>query len=116
MTKTTKKSRSLFQRVTVFKIYPSNLINSLSNSSMNLLSSNAFRVDGNNETGFGLDIDSGNIVNGKPVNFSANCNNLLFNNTDFTSYGEVFFANCTNVTIINSNFSRDNKKSLLVKN
>jgi len=61
-------------------------------------------------------IDSSNFAEGKPVNYTYNKNNLVFNNVDFTKYGQVTFYLCRNITITNSNFSRDSLSLFGTKN
>ena len=48
-----------------------------------------------------------NLAEGKPVNYTYNADNLVFNGVDFTQYGQVIFSWSRNITITNSNFSDD---------
>jgi len=52
-------------------------------------------------------ITADNLAEGKPINYTYNCNDLIFDGIDFTQYGQVIFGNCNNITIRNSNFSYD---------
>lgn len=81
--------------------------NTLKNNSVNTTKDNAYQVWGGSLQNYNHSIDGGNLAEGKPVNYTFNADNLVWNNTDFTVYGEVIVAYSRNMTIINSNFSWD---------
>ena len=49
-----------------------------------------------------------NLADGKPVNYTKYASNLVFDSVNFTQYGQVIFANSSNLTITNSNFTSNN--------
>ena len=60
------------------------------------------RIRGNLIEAFNHTITTSNLVWDKPLNYTFNSNNQLFDNHDFTAYGQVYFAWGSNLTIINS--------------
>lgn len=52
-------------------------------------------------------IDSSNLAEGKPINFTFDVSNRLYENVDFSEYGQVIFSWGSNLSFINSKFSND---------
>lgn len=61
-------------------------------------------------------VDSSNLAEGKPVNYTFNSDNLYYDGIDFTQYGQVMFCGGNNLTILNSNFSDDSLQIYTGKN
>ena len=61
-------------------------------------------------------ITSANLAWGKPVNYTEEAEDLTYDSIDFTQYGQVIFANSNNITITNSNFSRNGLSFLYTPN
>lgn len=68
---------------------------------------NALRIDGTEYAHYYNSIDTSNLADYKPINYSYNLSNLDLNGIDYTPYGLVFFGFSNNITIRNSNFSTD---------
>jgi parallel beta-helix repeat protein len=81
--------------------------NSLTNNKVNSSQSNSYVLYGTTSLYYNNSIDSSNLAEGKPVNYTYNADNLVFNNVDFTQYGQVIFAYSRGINITNSNFSDD---------
>ncbi|MDD5133171.1 MAG: hypothetical protein PHD81_02400 [Candidatus Nanoarchaeia archaeon] len=50
-------------------------------------------------------IDDTNLVQGKPVNFTFNVSNVVYDGINYSNYGQVIFAACHNITLNYSNFT-----------
>jgi parallel beta-helix repeat protein len=79
----------------------------LSRNYVNTSKTNSYVIYGTGSTSYNHTIDSTNFAEGKPVNYTYNAENLTFEGVDFTQYGQVIFSWCRNITITNSNFSKD---------
>jgi hypothetical protein len=65
-----------------------------------------YRFDGNGGGAFdGIIAGQDNLAWGKPLNYTANQQNIIWSDVDFTSYGEFVIAASTNITITRSNFT-----------
>ncbi|MEK6906467.1 MAG: right-handed parallel beta-helix repeat-containing protein, partial [Nanoarchaeota archaeon] len=81
--------------------------NILNNNKANSSKSNSYVIYGTISSDFNNTIGLDNLAEGKPVNYTYNADNLVFNGVDFTQYGQVIFSWSRNITITNSNFSDD---------
>ncbi|MFA5176250.1 MAG: hypothetical protein WC413_03260 [Candidatus Nanoarchaeia archaeon] len=54
---------------------------------------------------FNHSIDDTNLVQGKPVNFTFNVSNTVYDGINYSNYGQVIFAACHNITLNYSNFT-----------
>ncbi|MFH1500758.1 MAG: LamG-like jellyroll fold domain-containing protein [archaeon] len=81
--------------------------NTIRGNSMNSSEQSGIGMYGQIQNSFNQIITSDNLVEGLPVNYTYNKNNLVFNKIDFTQYGQVIFGWCDNIQITNSNFSSD---------
>ena len=84
-------------------LFLSSTNNNLTNNKATTNQTNSYVLSGSSNNS----IDSSNLAEGLPVNYTCDADNLVFNYTDFTSYGQVIFCNGKNITITNSNFSGD---------
>ena len=91
-----------------FGIYlDQSLKNNLTNNQVNTSNSKSYFIYGTSSSHYNHTIGNDNYAEGKPVNYTYNADNLVFNGVDFTTYGQVIFAYSRNITITNSNFSDD---------
>jgi parallel beta-helix repeat protein len=81
--------------------------NILMNNNVTTTLTNSYMLEGTTSSDYNNSIDVSNIADGKPVNYTYNAENLIFDYVDFTPYGQVIFGWSRNITITNSNFSRD---------
>jgi parallel beta-helix repeat protein len=58
-------------------------------------------------TAYNSNIDTSNLAEGKPVWFNDSLRNYIFQNVNFTNYGQVVCANCQNVTYNNVTIRND---------
>jgi len=93
-----------------------NPTSSITGNRVNTSNSYSFYLYNANKDYYNHTIDSTNIVEGKPLNYTYDAENLVFNNVDFTQYGAVIFAYSRNITIRNSAFSGDSLSFFLVNN
>jgi parallel beta-helix repeat protein len=87
----------------------------LTGNKINTSNSYSIRFFGNESSHFNHSL-SNNLVEGLPVNFTFNADNLVYDNIDFTGYGQVIIAWSSNVTVKNSNFSSDSLSLFHVNN
>ena len=81
--------------------------NNLTHNKVNSSQTSSYFLSGTGIAVYNNSIDSSNLAEGMPVNYTFNAGNLNFNSIDFTQYGQVIFAWSRNITITNSNFSDD---------
>ena len=87
----------------------------LSSSANNILTNNnatseqtiSYMLQGASSSHYNNSIDTSNFAEGKRVNYTYNADNLVYDNVDFTKFGQVLFAWSRNITVTNSNFSGD---------
>ncbi len=85
----------------------SSSLNNLTNNKANSSQSQSYVISGTSSSHFNNTIGNDNLAEGKPVNYTYNVDNLVFDEVDFTQYGQVIFSYSRNITIRNSNFSYD---------
>jgi|GEM_PF-5151239 len=81
--------------------------NNLTNNFANSTGGSSYALEGTSSQHFNHTLGEDNLAEGKPVNYTYNADNLVFDSIDYTPYGEVIFAWSRNLTITNSNFSDD---------
>lgn len=82
--------------------------NSFYNNTVNNYYGQGFYIYSLDHEGYNSNIiDSSNLVDGRPVNYTYNAHDAVFDGIDFTQYGQVIFADSSNLMFRNSNFSRD---------
>ena len=79
----------------------------LINNNVNTSESLSYIIIGTTEAEYSQSIDNTNLAEGKPVNFTYNVDNLIFDGINFTIFGQIIFAYSENITITNSNISND---------
>ena len=82
--------------------------NAINNSKYN------FGVEGAFLSHFKHSIDTSNLVNGKPIYYLVNKNNLVINLTTYQDIGYLALVNCTNVTVKDLNLTNNAQGLLLV--
>jgi parallel beta-helix repeat protein len=88
-------------------------------SSGNIMRNNT--ISGNNynfgisESSFNHDINTSNLVNGKPIYFFKNQSDLVINPHSFSSVGYLALINCTNITVENLTLTNNYNGLLLVE-
>lgn len=81
--------------------------NALYNNSCNATKYVSYVILGVNSSHFNHTIGTDNTAKQKPINYTYNGDNLIFDNMDFTSYGALILGWCRNMTVSNSNFSTE---------
>jgi|GEM_PF-1149083 len=85
----------------------STLNNTLTDNNANSSAANSYVIDGTIIDHFNHSIDSSNTAEGKPVNYSFNYNNLVYDGINLAQYGQIIFAWSNNITVQNSNITDD---------
>ena len=85
----------------------STVYNNLTGNWVNTTQLASYLVLGTSSQHYNHTIGKDNYAEGKPVNYTYNIENKVFNNVDFTDYGQVIFGWSRNITVTNSNFSDD---------
>jgi len=92
----------------------------IASSSNNLLRNNrmennkySFIIDGANLSHFANDIDISNIVNGKPIYYLLNRQDLMINPSTFPNVGYLGLVDSTNITIEDLSLSKNGQGLLL---
>jgi hypothetical protein len=86
-------------------IVSSSSFTNLTHNRLYSTSKDSLVVDGNSIDSYNHSIDSTNLVNDNPVNYTFNSQNMIYDNLDYTDYGQVIFAWSNNITVSRSNFS-----------
>lgn len=90
--------------------------NNLTGNRVNSTKTSSYVIYGTTASHYNHSVTPDNYAEGKPVNFTFNAANLVFNNVNYSDYGEVIFSNCRNITINSSNFSSDSLNFFLSSN
>lgn len=80
----------------------------------NMISGNKYNF-GISGSSFNHDIDTSNLVNGKPIRYLKNRSNLVINPQNFSSVGYLALINCTNITVENLNLTNNYNGVLLAE-
>ncbi|MFC1768825.1 LamG-like jellyroll fold domain-containing protein [Nanoarchaeota archaeon] len=88
----------------------------LYNNHVNTTSTNSYYIEGTAYSHFDNTIDTSNKAEGLPVNYSFNISNQIYDGIDYTQYGQVIFGYSNNITIKNSNFTKDSLNFFKVDN
>ena len=73
----------------------------------------SFVVFGEELSQFINDVDASNIINGKPIIYMVNAQNLVIDPQTYPSVGFLAVVNSTNISIKNLNFMKNNYQSIL---
>ncbi|MBU0536683.1 MAG: right-handed parallel beta-helix repeat-containing protein, partial [Nanoarchaeota archaeon] len=90
--------------------------NNLTNNEANSTNGNSYIVFGSTSAQFNHIIGPDNLAEGKPVNYTYNENNKVYDSLNLTKYGQVIFAYCNNITLSNSNLTDDGLSMLYTRN
>jgi len=95
---------TIYLYATVNSILRGNKVNSTRGLMYSILSSN-IGVLGSYSDQYNHIFGQDNLAGGKPVNYTYNVDDVIYDGVDFTEFGLVIFAYSRNITIRNSNFS-----------
>jgi parallel beta-helix repeat protein len=81
--------------------------NTFKSNQVNTTGTSSYVLYGTTIAHYNNSIDTSNLAEGLPVNYTYNANNLAWNGINFANYGEVIVAWSKRTNITNSNFSKD---------
>jgi parallel beta-helix repeat protein len=82
-------------------------LTNLTGNRVNTSAQSGYLIHGDTLAHFNHTIDSSNLAEGRPVNYTWDVHDRVYSGVDYTPYGEVIFGSASNITIRNSNFSWD---------
>ncbi|MBT7281884.1 hypothetical protein HN832_00555, partial [archaeon] len=85
--------------------------NNFTNNNVTALAAYPYYIYGTTITDYNNTIGPDNLADGKPLNYTYNYENIVFDGISSTQYGQIIFAYCNNITIKNFNLT-DNGISL----
>ncbi|MEM0465412.1 MAG: right-handed parallel beta-helix repeat-containing protein, partial [Candidatus Pacearchaeota archaeon] len=101
--------------------YPGILLSSSSNNTIignnvTVVYGEGYSISGTSFSHFNQNFGDNNFVDGFPLNYLKNINNLIFENLTGNEYGQIIILNSSNLTIKNSNITKDGLSLFFINN